>query len=107
MKSGTLIVVIALACVALIVIIGVSMLHDGLSATATPTKLEAFLARNARHLAIPANARKLRNPVAPTPEVLQDARRHFADHCAICHSNTGSGDPIIGKALYPKPPDLR
>ena len=32
---------------------------------------------------------------------------HFADHCAICHGNDGNGDTMIGRGLYPKPPDLR
>jgi len=32
---------------------------------------------------------------------------HFADHCAVCHGNDGSGDTTFGKGLYPKPPDLR
>jgi len=40
-------------------------------------------------------------------ELLKDARAHFADHCAICHSNDGSGQTPIGKNVYPKAPDLR
>jgi mono/diheme cytochrome c family protein len=32
---------------------------------------------------------------------------HFADHCATCHANDGSGNNAIGKGLYPKPPDMR
>jgi mono/diheme cytochrome c family protein len=86
---------------------GVSMLHNGLSARATPTAMEALLARNARHLAIPANARNEKNPVAPTDQNLQVAMAHFADHCAPCHGNDGGGDTLYGKGLYPKPPDLR
>ena len=38
---------------------------------------------------------------------LQEAMAHFADHCAPCHGNDGSGDTLYGKGLYPKPPDLR
>jgi len=87
--------------------IAASMLHDGVSAKATPTRLEAFVARNARHLAIPANARLTLNPVLDSPEGQREARLHFADHCAICHGNDGSGDTPIGGGLYPKPPDLR
>ena len=44
----------------------VSMLHNGLSARAAPTATEAILVRNARHLAIPANARNEHNPVTPS-----------------------------------------
>jgi len=36
-----------------------------------------------------------------------DARHHFADHCAICHANDGSGNTTIGRNLYPKAPDMR
>jgi cytochrome c len=69
--------------------------------------MEAFVARNARHMAIPGNARKTQNPVLDSPEIQREARLHFADHCAICHGNDGSGDTPIGSGLYPKPPDLR
>jgi mono/diheme cytochrome c family protein len=89
------------------VAVAASLLHDGVSAKATPTRLEAFVARNARHLAIPANARLTQNPVLDSAEGQREARLHFADHCAICHGNDGSGDTPIGNGLYPKPPDLR
>jgi mono/diheme cytochrome c family protein len=101
---------IFLAIVVAIVLIALgvaSILHNGLSARANPTALEIMLARNARHLAIPASARKMPNPVADTQENLRDARLHFADHCAVCHANDGSGDTMMGRNLYPKPPDLR
>jgi len=84
-----------------------SILHNGLSARATPTHLEAMMARNARYLAIPKNARETQNPVPDSPENLTEARKHFADHCASCHGNDGSGDTLYGRGLYPKPPDLR
>ena len=29
-------------------------------------------------------------------------REHFADHCASCHANDGSGDTTIGRGLYPR-----
>jgi mono/diheme cytochrome c family protein len=99
--------VMAIAAIAVGGIAGSLILHDGLSATATPTKLEAFFARHARGLAIPANARATKNPLPASPEVLQDARRHFADHCAVCHGNDGNANTMLGRGMYPKPPDLR
>jgi mono/diheme cytochrome c family protein len=39
--------------------------------------------------------------------VLAEAMVHYADHCASCHANDGSGDTALGNGLYPKPPDLR
>ncbi|HEY6946541.1 MAG TPA: cytochrome c [Candidatus Acidoferrum sp.] len=107
MKRSTLLILIGLLLLGIAVAFAASMLHGGLSAKATPTRLEAFLARNARHLAIPANARAAQNPVLDSPEGQREARLHFADHCAICHGNDGSGDAAIGNGLYPKPPDLR
>ena len=87
--------------------VALSFLHGGLSSLAKPTKLETVVARSARHLAIPSSARTLQNPLLPSPEDLRDARLHFADHCAICHANDGSGDTPFGNGLYPKPTDLR
>src|SRR5215475_8679400 len=81
-------------------------LRDGLSARSTPSGVESFLARNARGLAIPKGAREAKNPIADSAEVQRDARVHFADHCAVCHGNDGSGDTMMGRGMYPKPPNL-
>jgi mono/diheme cytochrome c family protein len=107
MSRGGAIFLVVVIAIALIVVAAASLLHDGLSSRAKPTAMETMMARRVRHMAIPANARKLQNPVAETPENLRDARLHFADHCAICHANDGSGDTMIGHNLYPKPPDMR
>ena len=107
MSAGRIIVLIIAAGAGLLVGVLASVLHDGLSARATPTRFEAMLARNVRALALPAGAREKSNPVPASPEILRKARLHFADHCAICHGNDGSGNTAIGQGLYPKPPDLR
>ncbi len=108
MKRRTqVIIIVAVALLGLVVAVAASLLRDGLSSRATPTRFEIVLARNARHLAIPSNARLTQNPLLASPEDLRDARLHFADHCAICHGNDGGGRTMIGDGLYPKPPDLR
>jgi len=107
MKIRTLVIAIAIALLGVVVAMAVSILHDGLSARATPNRFEIMLARNARLLAIPWNARLAQNPLLASPEDLRDARLHFADHCAVCHANDGSGQTMFGGGLYPKPPDLR
>jgi len=107
MKRGTIILTAVVAVAGLAAAVVAGILHGGLSARATPTLLEAMMARNARHMSIPANAREARNPIAGTAENIRDARLHFADHCAICHANDGGGDTLVGRGLYPKPPDLR
>ena len=83
------------------------LLQHGFSARDQPTAIEAFVARRLRHLAVPRSARQAKNPVSATPEVLAEAQAHFADHCALCHGNDGSGQTEIGKNLYPKAPDMR
>ncbi|MGA2810326.1 MAG: c-type cytochrome [Candidatus Acidiferrum sp.] len=107
MRRGVLFLGIILVLLALAGVFAALVLHDGLSATATPTKLEEFLARNARRLATPSGARAMANPLQPSEGNLHDARLHFADHCATCHGNDGSGETVYGHGMYPKPPDLR
>jgi mono/diheme cytochrome c family protein len=108
MSRGKVIFLAIVVAIALgIAVAAASILHDGLSSRANASALETMMARKARRMAIPAGARKLQNPAADTPENLRDARLHFADHCAICHANDGSGDTMMGRNLYPKPPDLR
>jgi mono/diheme cytochrome c family protein len=79
----------------------------GFSAGSQPTVLETWVARWARFAALPADARARANPVPNTPEVLADARAHWADHCAGCHANDGSGDTFNGRHTYPPAPDMR
>jgi mono/diheme cytochrome c family protein len=86
---------------------GTNLIRRGFSARATPSAIEAFAARTARRLAVPSNYRQLRNPFPSSPENIQAGMEHFADHCATCHANDGSGDTLFGKGLYPKPPDMR
>jgi mono/diheme cytochrome c family protein len=88
-------------------IAGVAMIRRGFSARDEPSRVEALVARSVRRLAVPSRAKGLRNPVPLTPEVLAEARAHFADHCASCHANDGSGNTEIGRNLYPKAPDMR
>jgi mono/diheme cytochrome c family protein len=107
MNRRTLVIAVAVALLGTLVAVAVSILHDGLSARAKPSALEAMVARKARRMAIPSNARLAQNPVLASAEDLRDAQLHFADHCAICHGNDGSGQTMIGSGLYPKPPDLR
>jgi mono/diheme cytochrome c family protein len=82
------------------------LVRRGFSARETPSWIEAFAANIAKSLAVPATYR-MKNPYAPTAESLREGEEHFADHCAICHGNDGSGDTLFGKGLYPKPPDMR
>jgi mono/diheme cytochrome c family protein len=79
----------------------------GFSAREQPTRFERVTARLVRRWAVPARARDARNPVTFSQETWADSRAHFADHCATCHANDGSGQTAIGRNLYPKAPDMR
>ena len=83
------------------------MVRHGISARQDPMAIEVLIARQLRHLAVPGAARDQRNPVLLTREVLSEARAHFADHCAQCHGNDGSGQTQIGRSMYPRAPDMR
>ena len=79
----------------------------GFSAREQPTQVEAMLANTARNAAMPAALRDRTSPAAPSAEALQEGMAHYADHCAVCHANNGSGETMMGSGMYPKPPDLR
>jgi mono/diheme cytochrome c family protein len=81
--------------------------NTGLSARATPGALETALATRARDFAIGWHARNIQNPTQPSAETVANGRAHFADHCASCHANDGSGDTELGRGLFPPPPDMR
>ena len=80
---------------------------NGFSARAEPSVIERWVARQARTMAAPAGTRDRTNPIGDSPEVLAEARAHWADHCAVCHANNGSGDTEMGKHMYPPAPDMR
>src|SRR6266852_3462660 len=78
----------------------------GLSTHDEPTAIEAFIASKMRHWSVPSDLHKAKNPLPLTPELLAEARAHFADHCAICHANDGKGKTEMGQRLYPRAPDM-
>jgi mono/diheme cytochrome c family protein len=80
---------------------------SGISAKREPWPIEERVATAAWRFLIPANARDAVNPVAATPETLREALEHFADHCAVCHANDGSGNATIGRRIFPPAPDMR
>jgi mono/diheme cytochrome c family protein len=51
----------------------------------------------------PAAARKIKNPVRPTPEGLKEADDLFQQVCSSCHGAKGQGDGALAKTLTPKP----
>lgn len=107
MKRSSVVVLVLVMAVGLLVAAAASILHDGLSARAQPSALEAAMAAAMRRMAMPGAMRDAKNPVTNSPEVVREGMLHFADHCAICHGNDGGGDTMMARGMYPKPPDLR
>jgi mono/diheme cytochrome c family protein len=108
MRTAVAVVIGLAVAMAVLMVGGVLYLgQTGLSARAEPASAEVTLARLARRVAVPSTARALANPVKPSPEVLSEAMAHYADHCATCHANDGSGNTEMGRGLYPRAPDMR
>lgn len=83
-----------------------STLRYGFSAHDEPMRMEAWATRSMRSWSTPADLRGERNPLPLTPQLLGEARAHWADHCASCHGNDGKGKTAIGEHLYPRAPDM-
>src|SRR5918996_514466 len=96
------------AMVALLAVVAFMWIGSrGISAKAQPGLVETAIARTMRRLATPRSDRDATNPIATSPEIIAEGMAHYADHCAACHANDGSGETDIGLGLYPKPPDMR
>ena len=98
--------IVALALV--VAVVGLTYVRvTGLSARAKPSDAETGLARAVRSFAISGSDRSRANPVARSDEAIRAGLEHFADHCAVCHGNDGSGTTNFGRGLFPPAPDLR
>jgi predicted CXXCH cytochrome family protein len=83
-----------------------ALIWRGFRATSEPSALERNVARTVRNWAIPRHARKETDPLRPTSGNLRDGREIFLAACATCHGYVDTGVPQIGRALYPRAPDL-
>jgi hypothetical protein len=107
MKKGNVMLLVLLAAAAVVIGAAASLIRRGFSAREQPSVVESYLATSVRNLAVPSRAKHEKNPFVPSSELLAEASAHFANHCAVCHADDGSGDTLFGKGLYPKPPDMR
>lgn len=55
---------------------------------------------------IPEDAKEMKNPSAPSKDVMKAARDLYLDHCAQCHGETGKGDGSEAMMYDPPPGDL-
>ncbi|SRR6266852_6171345 len=102
-----LVVLAPVVAVTLGALVGACFVTVGVTARPQPGTFETFIARTVRNLAIGWHAGDQPNPVPNTEESIAEGRAHFADHCAVCHANDGSGDTEMGHGLYPRAPDMR
>lgn len=107
MRTRTVVWIVVGLVVVMAAVAVISVVRRGFSARDEPSAIETVAARMVRRMGVPGSARDARNPVKLSKETLADGRAHFADHCAICHGNDGSGNTTIGRNLYPKAPDMR
>jgi mono/diheme cytochrome c family protein len=82
---------VACACVAL----GLCILAIGRSAAQEAPPPPPWVA--------PDDAKKVKNPIPPTPETLAAAQQLFADNCVLCHGEKGMGDGVGAKTIKVKP----
>ena len=102
-----LVVVIVLLLVLAPWFVVAGLVHSGLSARVKPGKLETWVAIQARKFSMPQSEKEQKNPFTVNEALLKEAREHFADHCASCHANDGSGNTAMGRGLSPQVPDMR
>lgn len=108
MRTALVLVVGMFIAVAAIGAAGVAYLRTaGVSARGDAGRVETSLARTARKYAIRLASGPRHNPLPPSDENQAAGLAHFADHCANCHANDGSGNTEMGRGLYPKAPDMR
>ena len=92
--------------VAILVLLYAFLNSEGLSARKKPSNFEYAIANFAMGLSIPAEAKKLNNPLTADTQVLAEARKHFKEHCAVCHAEDGTGKTTLAAGLSPEVPDL-
>jgi mono/diheme cytochrome c family protein len=100
---------LAIGLLVIVAAVGLVLLQGrGLSAVGRrPWPLEERAARAIWRVLVPSRFRAMSNPVPATPDELKGAREHWANHCAVCHDNDGSGSTTIGARVYPPMPDMR
>lgn len=65
-----------------------------------------FAVWQSREWVVPEEARKLKNPLAPTKAALASGRAVYLDKCAECHGEQGRGDGPQARMYDPGPGNL-
>lgn len=81
-------------------------LVSGCSASKKPSKLETALANAAKDIAVPLEAKKMKNPFPATDANIQAGKQIYLQQCALCHAADGHAETKLGLAMYPPAMDL-
>lgn len=92
-----------------LLLLGLGYVFLGLAPTAAegvPPSLESRVANAALDASIERHAPRVNNPLPPTDENLIDGMKLYTMNCAQCHGGLDNKESIIGRAFYPRAPQL-
>jgi len=72
----------------------------------TSFPLEDAIGTNRVLAAIPAEYKRMKNPLPSDAKTVSEGRTVFLGNCAVCHGSNGTGDTPIGQNMYPPAADL-
>ena len=82
------------------------VLSSGCSASKKPSKLETALANAAKDVAVPLEAKDIKNPFPATDANIRAGKQIYLQQCALCHGADGRAETKLGLAMYPPAMDL-
>jgi mono/diheme cytochrome c family protein len=98
---------VALLGAVAIAVTGLVLWSNGFSSRPEPSKLESTVAMKSYDSSVPSRFAAMKNPLEAKGVNLIEAGGHYAEHCAVCHADNGSGETKFHGILYPRPTDLR
>jgi hypothetical protein len=78
MRKDRVLLLLGLAVAVLIIAGAVSTIRRGFNGREQPSAFESYPAKSVRSLAVPSRAKHEKNPFTPSPELLDEAKAHFA-----------------------------
>ena len=98
---------VALLGIIALVVAGLVLWSHGFSSRPQPSNMEASIAMKTYDSSTPERYEKMQNPVSAQGVDLIEAGGHYEEHCAVCHGDSGNGQPKFHGIMYPRPTDLR
>ena len=107
MDTWKVVVITVLGIIVIVLVVAYGFLApEGLSARKKPSNFEYSIANTALGISIPSNAKKQKSPLNVTPNDLAEAKKHYKEHCEVCHGENGSGKTETAAGMSPEVPDL-